>query len=138
MLLTGTTVENIQLITPKGMTLDLPILDIQKNSDSVSCAVRKDSGDDPDVTNGILIYAKVSAISEPVIHIDGGSGIGRVTKEGLDQPVGSAAINSVPRQMIRDNLEEIKGLLDYPGGFSVIISAPEGEEISRRTFNSRL
>ena len=138
MLLTGTTLDNIRLATPKGSTLDLPVLDIQRSNDSVSCAIRKDSGDDPDVTNGILIYAKVRLIAEEIIQIDGGEGIGRVTKEGLDQPVGEAAINSVPRQMIRDNLSEVKERLDYHGGFSVIISAPQGEEIARRTFNARL
>ena len=138
MLLTGAPLKTISLQTPKGITLELPIFDIQRGADTVSCAVRKDSGDDPDVTNGILIYAKVQLISEPTIQIDGGKGIGRVTKEGLDQPVGEAAINSVPRQMIRENLEEIKKLLDYHGGFSVIISAPQGEEIARKTFNPRL
>ena len=138
MLLSGETVETIRLITPKGIVLELPVLEVTRGTDSVSCAIRKDSGDDPDVTNGTLIFAAVSLISENEILIDGGEGVGRVTKPGLDQPVGAAAINSVPRRMIRENLLEVCNLLDYHGGLSVIISAPEGEKLARRTFNSRL
>ena len=74
----------------------------------VSCAVRKDGGDDPDVTDKALIYAEVTFGTEEGIVIDGGFGVGRVTKPGLDQPVGNAAINHVPRQMIRENVEEIQ------------------------------
>lgn len=73
--------------------------------ESVSCAVRKDSGDDPDITNGILVYSKVSRIKSGIV-LDGGIGVGRVTKPGLDQPVGNAAINRVPRQMILREVEE--------------------------------
>ena len=138
MLLTGETVETIRLLTPKGITLELPVLAVTRGSDSVSCAIRKDSGDDPDVTNGTLIFASVSLTSGREILIDGGEGIGRVTKPGLDQPVGAAAINSVPRRMIRENLSEVCELTDYHGGLSVIISAPEGEKLAQRTFNSRL
>lgn len=138
MLLSGKMVESIRLITPKGILLDLPVSDITRGDEFVSCAVRKDSGDDPDVTNGALIYAKVSRIPEKQISVDGGSGIGRVTKRGLDQPVGAAAINSVPRRMIRENLEEVCGLLDHQGGLSVIISVPDGEKIAQKTFNPRM
>ena len=73
---------------------------------AVSCAVRKDSGDDPDITNHILIYAKVSRSDTPGIRIDGGEGVGRVTKPGLNQPVGNAAINSTPRRMIEAAVRE--------------------------------
>ena len=138
MLLSGETVEMIRLLTPKGITLELPVLEITRGSDSVSCAIRKDSGDDPDVTNGTLIFASVSLASGNEILIDGGKGVGRVTKPGLDQPVGAAAINSVPRRMIRENLHEVCELLDYHGGLSVVISVPEGEKLAQRTFNSRL
>ncbi len=138
MLLTGERPDHICLITPKNITLDLPILEISRDKDTVSCAVRKDSGDDPDITNGALIYASVSRIPEPDILIDGGIGVGRVTKRGLDQPVGAAAINSVPRQMIRDALTEVCRFADYHGGLSVIISVPEGENLAKKTFNPRL
>ena len=106
--------------------------------DFVSCAIRKDSGDDPDVTNGTLVYARVSRCGTPEIAIDGGFGVGRVTKKGLDQPVGNAAINSVPRKMIRENLEEVLSLTDADCGLDVLISVPDGERLAKQTFNPRL
>ena len=138
MLLTGQKKETISLTTPKGVALTLPVLDITVDENRVSCAIRKDSGDDPDVTNGTLVYAEITAKVEPGIAIDGGYGVGRVTKKGLDQSVGSAAINSVPRQMIRENLEEILTLTDQKCGLNVVISVPEGEKLAKQTFNPRL
>ena len=138
MLLTGQKKETISLTTPKGVTLTLAVEDISMGSDRVSCAIRKDSGDDPDVTNGALVFAEVTAKEVPGIAIDGGPGVGRVTKKGLDQPVGNAAINSVPRQMIRENLEEILTLTDQNCGLNVVISVPEGEKLAKQTFNPRL
>ena len=138
MLLTGQRKERIQLQTPKGITLDLQVCDIRMEPERVSCATEKDSGDDPDVTKGMHITATVSRRREPGVLIDGGKGVGRVTKPGLDQPVGNAAINSVPRQMIRENVDEVCRVADYHGGLDVVISAPGGEEIARKTFNPRL
>jgi len=138
MLLTGKARERISLLTPKGIALDLEVLETQRTAKSVRCAIRKDSGDDPDVTKGTLIFAEVSLSDKPGVAIDGGEGVGRVTKRGLDQPVGAAAINSVPRAMIRENVEEICRLADYRGGLSVVISAPEGERLAKKTFNPRL
>ena len=138
MLLTGQRKERIQLNTPKGITLDLQVCDIRMGPDRVSCAIEKDSGDDPDVTKGMHITAAVSRRREPGVLIDGGEGVGRVTKPGLDQSVGNAAINSVPRQMIRENLEQVIRTADYHGGLEVLISAPGGEEIAQKTFNPRL
>ena len=138
MLLTGSRKETITLDTPKGIRLTLDVKEISLGVDTVSCAIEKDSGDDPDVTKGTLIFAKVSRVDSPGVTIDGGFGIGRITKRGLDQPVGNAAINSVPRQMIRENVEEVMGLTDYRGGMSVVISAPEGEMLAKKTFNPRL
>lgn len=138
MLLTRQRKETISLITPKGVALILPVLDIAMEENRVSCAIRKDSGDDPDVTNGTLIYAEVTRREASGIAVDGGFGVGRVTKKGLDQSVGSAAINSVPRQMIRENLEEILALTDQNCGLNVVISVPEGERLAKQTFNPRL
>ena len=138
MLLTGKRKEKISLDTPKGIRLELDVKDIVMGGNTVSCAIEKDSGDDPDVTNGILIYATVSRTDVPGVTIDGGTGIGRVTKRGLDQPVGNAAINSVPRQMIRENVEQVMRLTDHPGGVCVVISAPAGEMLAQKTFNPRL
>ncbi len=138
MLLTGQRKEKIEIRTPKGIDLVLDVREISAGADEVTCAIEKDSGDDPDVTKGSLIFATVSMTDEPGISVDGGKGVGRVTKRGLDQPVGAAAINSVPRQMIRENLLEVCGLTDYRGGLAVTVSVPNGEELAKKTFNPRL
>lgn len=138
MLLTGRIKEKIQINTPKGIQLDLDVVQISMGENMVSCAIEKDSGDDPDVTKGSLIFAQVSRTNTPGITIDGGQGVGRVTKRGLDQPVGAAAINSVPRKMIVENLKEVCRLTDYSGGISVVISVPDGERLAKKTFNPKL
>lgn len=138
MLLSGRRKGSIHLKTPKGIELDLNIFDIDIKENYVSCAVIKDSGDDPDITKGIYVYAEVSFADTTGITVDGGQGIGRITKSGLDQPVGAAAINSVPRKMIIENVEEICKMTDYKGGLSVVISVPEGEQLAKKTFNPRL
>ena len=138
MLLTGKPLETIRLLTPKGIPLELEVLEREISPEMARCAIRKDSGDDPDVTDKTLIFAEVRRTETPGVLIDGGPGVGRVTKRGLDQPVGNAAINSVPRQMIRENLEEVIRLTDWTGGLSVIISAPDGERLAKKTFNPRL
>ena len=138
MLLSGQRKEKIKLQTPKGIELDLNVSNITVNETSVSCSIQKDSGDDPDITKGAHIFAEVGFSDKEGIEILGGKGIGTVTKRGLDQPVGSAAINSVPRRMIRENVEEICRITDYRGGLKVTISAPGGEELAKKTFNPRL
>ena len=138
MLLTGRRLETVALLTPKGIRLELEVREVETGPGYVSCAIAKDAGDDPDVTDGALIFARVSRREEPGIVIDGGPGVGRVTKPGLDQPVGAAAINSVPRRMIRENLEEVCALADWSGGLEAVISVPEGERLAKKTFNPRL
>lgn len=132
-----------ELMTPKGILLHLELLDMKRDENAASCAVRKDAGDDPDTTNGILVYAKVEKFQirsdmEDRIVIDGGTGVGRVTKPGLSQKIGEAAINTVPRAMILQAVEEIADRYHYEGGLKVTISVPEGEKIARKTFNPRL
>ena len=138
MLLSGRRKETIRLMTPKGVELTLAVRDIRLSPDCVSCAIQKDSGDDPDITRDTLIYAEVRKTEDAGIVIDGGQGVGRVTKPGLDQPGGAAAINSVPRRMIGENVSEVCALLGYSGGLRVVISAPEGEMLAKKTFNPRL
>lgn len=139
MLLENRRIESVHLITPRGIELDLEVREIIMEENSVSCGIVKDSGDDPDITNGITIYAKVEKTDlRYTIEIDGGEGIGRVTKPGLDQPVGNAAINSVPRRMITEELRSVCEDHGYSGGLKVTISAPAGVEIAKRTFNPRL
>ena len=146
MLLTGKEKTEITIKTPKGIPYTAQILDIVRKETVVSCAVEKDGGDDPDVTTGTLIYAKVSydVVSTSVKHetaqviIEGGLGVGRVTKAGLDQPVGCAAINHVPRIMITKEVQQVCALLDYTGCLLVEISVPQGEELAKKTYNQRL
>lgn len=138
MLLSGCRMERVTLLTPKGIRLELPVREIAMGPDAVSCAIEKDSGDDPDVTRGTLIFAEVSRSGGDGVEIDGGVGVGRVTKPGLDQPVGAAAINSVPRRMIQEAVEEARTLTDSREGLRVVISVPEGEALAKKTFNPRL
>lgn len=143
MLLSGNTKETISIVTPKGPVFDAKIEDITRTRDSVKCAVRKDGGDDPDVTTGALVYAEAAfdrnmADQARYVRILGGEGVGRITRPGLDQPVGEAAINSVPRKMITDGVTEVCKLFDYEGGITVTISVPGGEKIAEHTFNPRL
>lgn len=159
MLLTGREKTEITIETPKGIPYTAKIRNICRKEQEVSCAVEKDGGDDPDITTGALICAKVSfaeitdrkAREEPgrkngtghapeqaQVVIDGGIGVGRVTKPGLDQPVGNAAINHVPREMIEREVLQVCQVLDYRGILSVEISVPEGEKLAEKTFNPRL
>ncbi len=140
MLLGGNRKNSIRIDTPAGIAYEPEIEDIRIDEQTVSCAVRKDGGDDPDITNGILIYATVSLVRDGCsqVLIEGAEGVGRVTRPGLDQSVGSAAINSVPRKMIECEVREVMALFDCSDSLSVTISVPEGEEIAKKTFNPRL
>lgn len=142
MLLSGNKKYNIEIDTPAGIKYSPRIEEVEIREGYVSCAVRKESGDDPDITNGILVFSKVSIDKNDTIKkritIDGGKGIGRVTRPGLDQPVGNAAINSVPRQMIEAEVRQVMEFFDFDGNLNVEISIPEGEELAEKTFNPRL
>lgn len=138
MLLRQSPVGAVSLDTPKGLPLSLMLEDCAFTASQASCAVRKDAGDDPDVTSGILVYATVRKSDANGVTIDGGRGVGRVTKPGLDQPVGAAAINATPRRMIAQAVEAVCRAHGYEGGMEVIISIPEGEALASRTFNPRM
>ena len=139
MLLEETALKSVWLLTPAGVGLTLEVREIERGDDFVSCGIVKDSGDDPDVTNGMTVYAKVTKTSRHGgIVIDGGVGIGRVTKPGLDQPVGNAAINSTPRRMITEELRAVIEEHGFAGGLNVLIYAPQGVELAKKTFNPRL
>ena len=182
-LLTGSWEETEEIMTPKGIPVCVSLEEKTSGDSWAECAVRKDAGDDYDVTNGILVYARAEfvkdknfyekvqmshlessgfgaagekpglspenqkqqkkanaahqkdALPESLVRIDGGIGIGRITKSGLDQPVGAAAINSVPRKMIQDAVYE---LLEEAGELrlvSITISVPAGVEAAKKTFN---
>ena len=139
MLLTGRQLEQVELTTPKGIRLTLPVREIRMGEDRASCAIEKDGGDDPDVTHGALIYVRVERLEDPgAIEIDGGEGVGRVTRPGLDQPVGAAAINSVPRRMMEEQLRKALAASGSTGGLRAVVSVPGGAALAERTFNPRL
>ena len=145
MLLTGREKTEITIETPKGILYTAQLTDIQRTETKVICAVEKDGGDDPDITTGAYIYAQVSYGQKSgyeneglELVIDGGFGVGRVTKPGLDQPIGNAAINHVPREMIEKEVRQVCQVVDYKGCLQIEISVPKGEELAKHTFNPRL
>lgn len=133
MLIEGKTIKSIKIDTPANIPLDLQVMKPVINNYYAECCIVKDSGDDPDVTDGIEIYARVSKRSDNLIVIDGGEGIGRIKRKGLFGKIGQAAINPVPRKMIE---EEIRKVTDK--GFDVLIYAPMGKIISEKTFNKNI
>lgn len=138
LLFSGRRPAEVGIVTPRGIPVRVPVAEAVLTGDEACCAVQKDAGDDPDVTDGVLVYAKVRKTSQPGILLKGGRGIGRVERPGLDQPVGAAAINRVPRQMIRQEVQAVCAHFDRRGGVEVMISIPQGAELARRTFNARL
>ena len=151
-LVSGIWPETAELMTPAGQMVRVPLMEKKAGNGAASCAVKKDAGDDPDVTDGLLIFAQARFLPENAgnareadhgtgtasarerrVIIDGGEG--RVTKAGLDQPVGAAAINSVPRRMIEAAVTEVleEAGLDRP--VEILIFVPGGEKTAEKTFN---
>lgn len=153
-LVSGIWPETAELMTPAGQMVRVPLMEKKAGNGAASCAVKKDAGDDPDVTDGLLVFARARFLPENAgnareadhgtgtasarerrVVIDGGEGVGRVTKAGLDQPVGAAAINSVPRRMIEAAVTEVleEAGLDRP--VEILIFVPGGEKAAEKTFN---
>jgi cobalt-precorrin-5B (C1)-methyltransferase len=130
--------ESVQVQLPIPRVLDIRINTLEYENETARAGVVKDAGDDPDVTHGAEIFATVRCLPEPGIHIKGGVGVGVVTQKGLELPVGSPAINPVPQRMIRQAIEEVAIGQGLGAGFEVTISVPNGEELARKTFNSRI
>lgn len=137
-LLTGIRPAGVEIDPPAGVRVQVELLDWSAGADWAMCAVEKDGGDDPDVTDGMRIYARVSRRSDGTLRVDGGEGVGRVTRPGLDQPPGAAAINSTPRRMIAEQLAAALREAGDHGGLEAVISVPGGEVLARKTFNPRL
>ena len=139
LLLTGREPETVALRTPKGIVVEVAPIYCRSTDKGAACAIRKDGGDDVDVTTGLPVVASVVLEPDaPGVRILGGEGVGRVTKPGLDQPVGEAAINHVPRRMIAEALEREAENAAYTGGFAVTISIEGGAETAKRTFNPHI
>ena len=134
-----TKIENVDVKLPKGSFIKIPIHLCQFDKNGAKCSVIKDGGDDPDVTHGAEIVVELSfthKISE--IEIDGGEGVGIVTKPGLGLELNKAAINPVPKKMIKENLREITDKHLVKKGIKVIISVPKGKELGPKTDNPRI
>lgn len=139
LLLAGACPPAVVVHTPAGVEVLVDVEEADQGIDWALCAVRKDAGDDPDVTDGVLVYAKLwRREGDGVVDVRGGLGVGRITKAGLDQPVGAAAINSVPRMMIAKAARTSAAEHGFGGGLVVEISIPAGVELAARTFNPRL
>ncbi|WJP98926.1 cobalt-precorrin-5B (C(1))-methyltransferase [Geobacillus stearothermophilus] len=137
-LITGQVQTDATIRIPIGRVVTFSLASCSFDGETATAAVVKDGGDDPDATHGALIVSTVSWASSPGVHIDGGEGVGRVTKPGLPVPVGEAAINPVPRQMIREAVNEVLAQYGLHRGVNVVISVPGGEEIAKKTLNPRL
>lgn len=138
LLLGGSALPAVVVRTPAGIDVVVDVEEAELGTGWARCAVQKDAGDDPDVTDGVMVYAEVSLADKPGVVVDGGVGVGRVTKPGLDQPVGAAAINSVPRAIIERAARDAARAHGYDGGLRVCILIPAGVELAARTFNPRL
>ncbi len=135
MILRQQVIHQISIVTPSGVTLHLNVEEPLIHGNQATAAIRKDGGDDVDVTHGMLIYAQVKLRDDAHITITGGTGIGKVTQKGIGLPIGHSAINKTPLQTIEAAVREVLG---PERGADVVIFAPEGEERALRTYNSRL
>lgn len=137
MLVSGTKVQEMPVMLPSGDSVSFFLDDVELAPGRSFCCVKKDAGDDPDVTDGMKICAEC-VLCESGVSIDGGEGVGIVTADGLPVPKGEAAINPVPRKMITAGVQKILEEHGCEQGIKVVISAPGGADIARRTFNPRL
>ncbi len=139
MLFSGYKKDKITITTPAGIDYTPDVMEAKIGDGWASCGIKKDGGDDPDVTTGILVCAKVSLSKEDEnITITGGAGVGTITRPGLEMPVGEAAINSTPRAMIKKEVAEVCELFDYQDHLTVEIFVPEGESVAQKTFNPHM
>lgn len=159
------TVEKVTVMTPKGIAVEVPVFLEVENPNGCTYKVIKDSGDDPDVTNGIAIFVTLRHMHIPKncanragnqdeltevknngfysdrydnLYLTGGEGIGIVRKQGLEQQIGQPAINAVPRQMLFDAVGSLCEQVDYQKALEIVVSIPAGVELAKRTFNPKL
>lgn len=132
-------IENVDILLPKKSYIQIPIHSCEFDSEKAKCSVIKNGGDDPDVTHGAEIIVELSftdRINE--IEIDGGEGVGIVTKPGLGLEINKPAINPVPKKMINENLRETGKQILLEKGIRIVVSVPKGKELGPKTDNPRL
>lgn len=130
MLKTGQIIEQVNILTPAGIELELDVCDISRGKNWVKCCIVKDAGDDPDATDGLSIYAEVHKRFDGEIVLDAKEGVGRIQRQGLFGNVGDPAINPVPKKLLLETLNKYS-----ESGLTCYISIPGGAEIAKRTFN---
>ena len=132
-------IEEIEITLPKKTTIKIPVNSCEFEKNKAKCSVIKDGGDDPDVTHGAEIIVELTFNeNKNQIEIDGGEGVGIVTKPGLGLEISKPAINPVPRKMITENLQEIGKEILNEKGIRVVISVPKGKELGPKTDNPRI
>lgn len=141
-LISKKSLDKVTVTLPKGQVVNLPVAWTKQSETSATSAVIKDGGDDPDVTHGAEICSTVQLTSDAGnVSVDGGLGVGRVTKPGLGLKIGDAAINPVPMKMIRESVKELLTQVAYPldtSGLNITISVPNGHTLAKKTDNPRL
>ena len=132
-------IENVDILLPKRTYIQIPIYSCEFESDKAVCSVIKNGGDDPDVTHGAEIITELSITDKTnEIEIEGGEGVGIVTKPGLGLEINKPAINPVPKKMIIENLRETGKEILSKKGIRIVISVPKGKELGPKTDNPRL
>lgn len=136
---TGDFPDPVEIALPGGARPAFALAMSEACDDGARVGVVKDAGDDPDVTHGALVIATIRpGAPGSGVTFRGGEGVGKVTRAGLPLPPGEPAINPAPRQMIRDNLEEVARSVGGPMDIEVEISIPGGEALAQKTLNPRL
>ena len=137
-LLTDTFPDPVSIELPKGQTPAFPLALEERGGGFARAGIVKDAGDDPDVTHGATVIARVSPNPDGGIAFRAGEGVGTVTKAGLPIPPDEAAINPVPRRLIAEHLEAVSAEHGVPNDWTVEIAIPGGEALAERTWNPRL
>ncbi|SMG00527.1 cobalt-precorrin-5B (C(1))-methyltransferase [Burkholderia singularis] len=139
LLLAGQRSELVEIVLPKGQHVTMRLEYCRMRADGhAEAGTIKDAGDDPDVTHGALVFARVALAGAPGVRFRAGPGVGTVTRAGLSLAVGEPAINPVPRQMITEHLSALAAERGYAGGFDVAIGVEGGEALAQKTMNPRL
>ncbi|WP_035267268.1 cobalt-precorrin-5B (C(1))-methyltransferase [Ahrensia sp. 13_GOM-1096m] len=136
-LLTGKFPDPVSITLPKGEQPAFALATEKLERNFAQAAIIKDAGDDPDITHGAMICVTVEP-SEIGIVFAAGEGVGTITLEGLPLPVGQAAINPVPRQLMTNIVHEICAQQSVAPNFKITVSIPGGEALAQKTWNPRL
>jgi len=138
LLLTGEASDAVQITLPKGKQVQMRLEFCRLRDDGAEAGTIKDAGDDPDVTHGALVFARVRLIPQSGVRFVAGPGVGTVTRPGLVLSVGEPAVNPVPRQMMSGHLSRLAEELGYSGGFEITLGVEGGEALALKTMNPRL